>query len=52
VAAAPGGATVEHHYHVHAVDAKSFEELLRRNPSALAKGVQGAVRSGHLARAT
>jgi hypothetical protein len=45
-----GGGTVhQHHYHIQAIDSKSFEDALRRNPKAVAAGVQSAVRNGHLA---
>lgn len=42
-----GGGT--HHYHIHAMDSKSFEDFARRNPSGFAKGVKAAVHHGALA---
>jgi phage-related minor tail protein len=44
-----GGGTVEHHYHIHAIDAASFHESLQRNPEALAAGMQNAMRVGAFA---
>jgi hypothetical protein len=49
-AGVPAPSNVEHHYHIHTLDAKSLRDYLRANPAALADGVQAAVRSGHLAR--
>ena len=42
------GQQVHHHYHntIHAVDARSLTEMLRRNPNALAAGAKHAARNG------
>ncbi len=40
------GGIVEHHYHINAVDAGSFQDLLTSNPEALAAGMQRVVRLG------
>lgn len=39
-----GGMTV----HIHAMDARSFRDMMRRNPEALAAGVRQAVRTGNV----
>lgn len=44
---ARGGDT--YHVTIHALDGASVERVLRANPAAVAAGVQGAVRQGHLA---
>jgi hypothetical protein len=35
-------------YHIHAMDARSIKESLRRNPSALSSGIKHARKRGHL----
>lgn len=45
----PGGDT--HNYgdtHIHAMDSKSFESFLKRNPGALSAGITHAAKNGHL----
>jgi hypothetical protein len=45
------GGAVTHNYgdtHIHANDAKSFENYLKRNPAALSAGITHAVANGHL----
>jgi len=41
------GGTTTNHYHINAVDARSFQQLLQDNPAALASGIANATRRGH-----
>lgn len=49
-AAASPPQTHQHDYHIHAIDSRSLEETLRRNPAAFAAGAKAAARNGHGAR--
>lgn len=42
-----GAGGVHHHYHINALDARSFKDALRRNPGALAAAAAHAQRTGH-----
>ena len=45
-----GGGDTHHHYHheIHAMDANSFQSYLKKNPGALAAGINHAAKNGHL----
>jgi tape measure domain-containing protein len=44
-----GGGQTVNHYTIHAMDAGSFETFLKKNPGALASGIQRASRNGYRA---
>jgi hypothetical protein len=43
---ANGGVGGGNHYHINAIDARSFEQFLKDNPSALSAGMKNAARRG------
>lgn len=46
MAGAGGGSGGGDHYHIHAIDARSFEQFIKDNPAALAAGMKNAARRG------